>query len=63
MAAVCVEPAGLVATPLYHGHAGIPRDRATIVQEREFAMDFVSAVKSCFAQYAGFSGSAPRSEF
>ena len=26
-------------------------------------MDFVSAVKSCFAQYAGFSGRAPRSEF
>ena len=57
------ELAGLVAAPLYHGHAGIPRDRATIVQEREFARDFVSAVKSCFAQYAGFSGRAPRSEF
>ena len=26
-------------------------------------MDIVSAVKSCFAQYAGFSGRAPRSEF
>lgn len=26
-------------------------------------MDFVSAVKSCFAQYAGFSGRATRSEF
>ena len=26
-------------------------------------MDFVSAVKSCFAQYAGFSGRAPRPEF
>ncbi|MFN4119731.1 DUF805 domain-containing protein [Acidovorax sp.] len=26
-------------------------------------MDFVSAVKSCFAQYAGFSGRASRSEF
>lgn len=26
-------------------------------------MDFVSAIKSCFAQYAGFNGRAPRSEF
>ena len=26
-------------------------------------MDFVSAIKSCLGQYAGFSGSAVRSEF
>lgn len=26
-------------------------------------MDFVSAIKSCFSQYAGFSGRASRSEY
>ncbi len=26
-------------------------------------MDFVQAIKSCFSQYAGFTGRAPRSEF
>jgi uncharacterized membrane protein YhaH (DUF805 family) len=26
-------------------------------------MDFAQAIKSCFSQYAGFTGRAPRSEF
>jgi uncharacterized membrane protein YhaH (DUF805 family) len=49
----------------YHGEGrSLRNQQVPNISPREgFSMDFAQAIKSCFTQYAGFNGRAPRSEF